>query len=859
MVLLERESVLQDLAGHLQTATGGPGQMALVRGEAGIGKTTVVQHLIRVVPPHVRVLISACDPLVTPRPLGPLIDLAPELDTAVGTALSEALTGLGRPGEVFECLLADLSGQPSLLVIEDVHWADEATTDLLRYLARRLPDLPALIVATYRDDEIGPTHPLTGLLGTLAGYRWVSRHTLDPLSREAVAQLATGHTLDAEELYRVSAGNPFLVTEILCSPSENVPATVREAVAGRLVGLSDLERKVTDALAVMGHRASLPLVASVIPDIDSALEGVLACGILCTNGQTIEFRHELGRLAVLEAVPGYRRLLVHRQVLEAMRHGPVATDDLTLLADHAEAADDPAAVLEYAPRAAAHAAALGSYREAAAQYTRALRYADSLPLDKRAGLWEGHSLSCFLARQLDESIASRRTAVRMRHALGDGQREGEDLRWLSYMLWPAGKSVEAREAGLEAVRLLEKFGPSAELAAAYLNMSMFAAYDHEEAAVADCHARKAMAVGRRPGDAGAALQAQFHPAAARMLCEGSGWEECEQAVCSAMAQNLTLDAGFLALLMCWYTLIQHDDARASAAVQRSQTYCREHELLTYLHCTKAMDSWRLLNRGSWKQALDAAHEVLSHPLSPPIDQAIASTVLALVRARGGEPDAGAALEQAAHFVDRNCLIDLGIGWEGRVETAWLAGEDDRARTEARDGLAALAGRSHPWLSGALACWIRRTGGTPPPAPAAEPYALELAGDATSAAARWDELGCPYDAALARLSGDAPTLRRALTDFEALGARPAAARTRALMRIRGIRPVRSGPRAATRANPHGLTNREMDVFKLLGEGLSDADIAARLYITPKTAGHHVGAVLAKLGVHTRHEAARRLAS
>jgi DNA-binding CsgD family transcriptional regulator/tetratricopeptide (TPR) repeat protein len=859
MDLLERETVLQSLAGHLQAATGGPGRMALVRGESGIGKTAVVEHLVKSAGPHIRVLVGACDPLATPRPLGPLMDLVPDLGQAVGTALKEALADAGRPGEVFECLLADLDEHPSLLVVEDVHWADEATLDLLRYLARRLPTVPALVVATYRDDEIGRTHPLTALLGTLAGYRWVSRHTLAPLSSRAVTRLATRHAVDTQELYRVCAGNPFLVTEILATPSETIPATVREAVAGRLTGLSDPARDVTDTLAVLGHRASLPLVADILPDTDDALEEAMACGILRTHGHTIEFRHELARLAVLETVPAPSRLQVHRQVLAAMRSGPVTADDLALLADHAEAADDPAAVLEYAPRAAAHAAALGAYREAAAQYARALRYADGLPPDQQATLWEGHALGCFLARHLEEAIASRRRAVEIRHALGDRRREGENLRWLSYMLWSNGHGTEAEQTGLEAVRTLEALGPGPELAWAYLNLSRLAVYHHEDPAVAAAHAGKAMAAGGRPGDAGLLLQARFHPAAARMLCGGSGREECEQAVSDAMAQNLPLDAGFLAMLMCWYSALQHDDARATAAVQRSEAYCLEHELLTYLLCTRSLNCWRLLNRGSWDQAAEASHEVLSHPLSPPVDQAVALTVLGLVRARRGSPESRPPLERAAGLLDEHCLLDMGLGWEARVEAAWLAGDDRRAQAEARHGLAALTDRTHPWLSGALACWIRRAGGTPPQVPAAEPHALELTGDWAAAAARWEELGSPYDAALARLAGDAPALRQALTGFETLGARPAAARTRAVMRARGVRPVRSGPRAATRANPYGLTNREMDVLKLLGEGLSDADIGARLYITPKTAGHHVGAVLAKLDVHTRHEAARKLLS
>jgi DNA-binding CsgD family transcriptional regulator len=232
-------------------------------------------------------------------------------------------------------------------------------------------------------------------------------------------------------------------------------------------------------------------------------------------------------------------------------------------------------------------------------------------------------------------------------------------------------------------------------------------------------------------------------------------------------------------------------------------------------------------------------------------------VLALVRAHQGKGQVWPLLEEAASLVDSNCLLDTGLGWEARVEAAWLAGDHELVRTEAQRGLDALADRTHPWLSGSLACWIRRIGGTPPQVAAAGPYALELAGDWAGAAAQWDRLGCPHNAALVRLSGDAPALHQALTAFEALGARPAVAHTRAVMRTLGVRPIRRGPRAATRANPYGLTIREMDVLKLLHEGLSDAEIAARLYITPKTAGHHVGAVLTKLGVHSRQEAARKL--
>ncbi|MEU0036850.1 AAA family ATPase [Streptomyces sp. NPDC006333] len=857
MDLLEREAVLQDLAGHLQAAVSGPGRLALVRGEAGIGKTTVVRHLAQLADPRIRVLVGACDPLATPRPLGPLMDLAPRLGPAVRTGLTGALAGTCRSDEVFDCLLADLSAGPSLLVVEDVHWADEATMDLLRHLARRLPGVPALVVATYRDDEVGRTHPLTALLGTLAGYQWVYRHDLAPLSRPAVARLATGHSVDVEQLYHVSAGNPFIVTEILAAPTETIPATVREAVAGRLAGLSASARTVVDVLAVLGHRVSPQLLAGVLPAPEEALEEAVACGIVRTDGQETEFRHELTRLAVLEAVPAACCLRVHRQALEAMRSGPVTPDDLALLADHSEAAGDPAAVLEYAPAAAAHAAATGAHREAAVQYARALRYADRLPLDRQTSLLEGHAQACLLSSRLDEGAESLRAAVRLRGAAGDPLREGENLRRLSYSLWPAGRTAESRQTALDAVRVLEGLGPSRELSWAYLNLCRLACYEHEAVAVTAAHAEKAIALGEDLADAGVVVQARFHAAAARMLSEGRGWEDCEQAVSSAMEQDLPVDAGSCALVLCWFAALQRDVERTTAAVRRAEAHCLDHDLLFHLLCTRAWGSWGLLNRGSWTQAAGAAQAVLSHPDSPPVARALALTVLGLARARTGRGQVWPLLEQAADLVDADCLMATGLGWEARVEAAWLADDPERVRAEAMRGLDALAERSHPWLSGPLACWIRRAGGTPPPVPAAEPHALELAGDWAGAAARWDALGCPYDAALARLSGDGPALHQALAAFEALGARPAVARTRAVMRTRGVRPIRRGPRAATRANPYGLTNRELDVLKLLDEDLSDAEIAARLYITPKTAGHHVGAVLNKLGVHTRHEAARKL--
>ncbi|GAA2851689.1 hypothetical protein GCM10010472_05960 [Pseudonocardia halophobica] len=158
MPLLERQPALDLLGAALADATGGAGRVALVAGEAGIGKTSLVRAFTADVP--VRVLRGACDDLLTPGPLGPVRDVARTLGGPLAAALG------GGPGEIADALL-DALATPSVLVVEDVHWADEATLDLLAFLGRRVEQCPSLVVLTYRDDELGPTTALRRVLGVL--------------------------------------------------------------------------------------------------------------------------------------------------------------------------------------------------------------------------------------------------------------------------------------------------------------------------------------------------------------------------------------------------------------------------------------------------------------------------------------------------------------------------------------------------------------------------------------------------------------------------------------------------------------------------------------------------------------------
>jgi len=229
MELLERDSPLMDLAGCLNEAVAGTGRIALIRGEAGIGKTSLIEQFLAAHQGKTRVLIGHCDALFTPQPLSPMHDIA--LQTA--GALPELLRSADRRLAIFAALLNELrSGKPTILVFEDIHWADATTLDLLKYLGRRIRTTPALIVLSYRDDELDRGHALWSLLGNLPAEA-TRRVDLRPLTPAAVATLAGRAGRPAEGIHVQTGGNPFYVTELLASPSGSVPATVREATVAR--------------------------------------------------------------------------------------------------------------------------------------------------------------------------------------------------------------------------------------------------------------------------------------------------------------------------------------------------------------------------------------------------------------------------------------------------------------------------------------------------------------------------------------------------------------------------------------------------------------------------------------------------
>jgi DNA-binding CsgD family transcriptional regulator len=845
--LLERSEQLSALDRALAAVRGGAGCVVLLSGEAGVGKTTLLRRFCR--DADARVLWGACDGLFTPRPLGPLLDVA----QATGGEFARLVEVGALPHDVAMALLRELALRtPTVVVLEDVHWADGATLDVLRLLGRRVPGVPALVIASYRDTELQRFHPLRQVLGQLSSDGSCVRVRLGPLSEEAVVLLAGPHGVDSAGLYRVTGGNPFFVTEALAAGEGTMPETVRDAVLAHAARLSARARVLLEAVAVTPPQADLLLLEALAPDALAALDESLASGLLVKTDEGVAFRHELARLAIEEAIAPDRALELHRAALAALAAAE-ASD--ARIAHHADRAGDAEAVLTYAPAAGKRAAALGAHREAAAQFERALRFGDRLGPVERARLLQRRSYACFLTAQEELAVVATDEALACYREVGDRAQEAACLRWRGLALSNLGRIAEAAASLLEAVALLEQLPPGHELAMAYNALAGLAVLSEDTDEVRRW-ANRANELAERLGDV------EAHAGALASLGCLEALQRTADAGEDKLARALTLsrEAGFTYQAGIVYASLGMSGCRARSlkqmeeAADAGRAYCDEHGVLPPGRLLTAMRSWIALERCEWEQAADIVSLVLAERCTMSCLQS--QIVLGLLRARRGDPDPWTPLAEAREVAE----LTGQLWWLWQVaaasaEAAWLAGEPARA-ADILDATYRLAlHKRSPWPLAELAWWRRQAGiDDEVPADAGGPFLLQLHGDFAQAAQAWRGAGCPYEAALGLAASDSvESQRRALAELQSLGAEPAATLVARRLRDRGERGLVRGPRPATRTNPAGLTAREVEVLQLVAQGLRNAQIADRLVLSERTVDHHVAAILRKLQVHTRGEA------
>ncbi len=857
MELLERASFLRTLAEYARDARRGDGRLVLVSGESGMGKTALLEAF-RDELRDARWLWGACDGLLTPRPLGPIFDVASQLDGE--------LAGLCRDGahrdRLFAAFLAEIDSPAAftVTVIEDVHWADEATIDLLSFVGRRLARMRSLVLVTFREDELGADHPLRIVLGDVATQRATRRMLVPPLSADAVRALAEAGSpqVDAAELYRVTGGNPFYVREVLEAGWPALPPTVRDVVATRLARATSDSRRAVEAAAVMGIRVDPRLLMSVVGCSHSTLDACLATGILVPDGAGLRFRHELVRIAVEAAIPPHRKTELHAGLLAALEGAGDA--DAALLAHHADGAGDGEAVLRHAPEAARRSSALGAHRESAAQYGRALRYASDLEPADRAPLHEALAAEYALLDRWDETEAALQAALAIRRDLGDLVKVGANLRLLSTTLWRLCRGEESVEAAVDAVRVLQTqpAGPDMAWAYATLGATRLNAGQRAEALGLIDRARE---LGDRLGQKDVHSYALNATGLAMVEAGEDGLPLLERALAIALDADMQEHAGRAYSSLQEGAISLHRFADADRYYADGLAYCDDRELGVFGMCLTGWHALALQLRGRFDEAAGITAKMLGQRGISPVNRLNPLRVLGSIQGRRGEPGAWELLNEALASAESGhepaWILPLHAI---RAELHWLLGEPARAAEQALADYDVLLQQVEPYTIWSVAIWLWRLGlpAELPPSPP-EPYALEMAGHWQRAAGAWERLGRPYDAALVRLiAGDEAGLREALTTLDDLGAKVPAAVARRRLRDLGVQAIPRGPRPATRSAPAGLTAREQEVLALLSEGLPDKEISRRLFISERTVHHHVSAVLAKIGVTSRGAAATQAA-
>jgi DNA-binding CsgD family transcriptional regulator len=859
--LLERETQLALLKrAYRQVQEGTAGACVLLFGEAGIGKTSLLREFLAGLDGAADLLVCGCEALFTPRPLGPLVDLADRFPPSVSHALHQGHIHNG----LFPALLSFLRRDktPAVLAIEDVHWADAGTLDYVRYLGRRLHEARTLLVLTYRSDEVDAEHPLRRAVGDLPSAT-TTRIALPALSASAVAEMAARAQHSARGLYEATGGNPFYVGELLQQQDGGgVPLSVADSVLARLARLPAAARELCELVSMCPARADHTVLYAVMGSVVDEADRCLQLGLLVPQGDGLSFRHELVRLAVHESIAAQRRSALHAAVFHALQELPAQAGELARQVHHAEGAGLVDEVARLAPRAALQAAATGAHREAARLYALAVQCGEPMSALQRAELLEAHANESLLSNQHPQALASRRAALGLRRALGDTLGEGANLRWQARLTWlTGGDKASTRALAHQAIEVLESMPPHPERAAAYGTLSHLCLVSGDLPATERWGAQ-AIELARSLRDAESLSYALLNVAAARLRLrdEPAAWAMLHQSLDLALTHGLHADAARAYFGAFLAHAVHRDFAQGLRQAEQGIAYSETHGVEVLGVRIRVRRAHAYVLTGQWDLADADTDHLVQQPALPVLEAAVLEFVRALLAMRRAQDGAGARLLAAADALEAMaCEQWFTSTAAARAEAAWLRGDLDAMAQALHARFDHMWAMGDAWRAGELAVWMRRGGGAAPgaqaPARLPRPYALELAGDTRAAAAEWQRLGCPYEAALALSGGDEAALADALAAFEALGAAAAAETVRRRLRVLGVRGLsvlRRGPSPRTRADPLGLTTREREVFDLLLRGLSNAAIAQRLHRSERTVEHHVAAVFGKTDVNSRAE-------
>jgi len=856
MELVERDGFLASLDSKLKTVSGGEGHTFFLSGVAGIGKTSLIKVFCKELINIYNIYTGTCDALFTPRPLAPLYDIAWQ----IRNDFWQDIGNMSDRAVLFAKFYHELANQikPSVIVFEDIHWADEATIDFIKFLARRITQLRCLFILSYRDDEIHSGHPLRNFSGQLPRDSF-SRLELTHLSREAVKKMASEKGYDGEYVFKMTAGNPFYVNEILSSYNVEVPESIKDAILSAYHQSGEITKRVWEFLSVIPDGFELKYLAKYEPAYAQAIEDSLQKQILLIKGQLILFKHDLFRKAVEKSLSPLKRISLNERILELFLKGFESNNQVERIVHHAKNANQYNIVVQYAPLAAAHAASVGAHIEAAKLYFTAIEYYQDTDKDILLRFYEEYAYECYLTNQIKEAIIYTTKSLHFFKEKNDPERIGNCLRFLSQLWFFEGKLKQAENFARQAIDVLENCPSSSAKALAYCTMSQLKIRSDEPG---HCifWGQKAIAMAKELNNDEIltyALNNVGFMQTRMYLSKQKGISLLQKSLDIALRNSYEEHAARAYANLGHNELIVKEYDLARKTLEAGLKYCEERNLDSWTDYMLSSKARLLLETGYWDEAYQIADALLRNENQVPLVKIQVLVIIARIKMRFGQSDALPLLLEAKtkafEAMEMQRIIPVVVAL---MEYEWITGTPLIENQELSDILARAEEIGDIHENNELAFWLLSTRN--------QEWKLQLIQEGynvstdkfvVKSAAIWEALGCSYQQALVLFKGREIQKRKAISIVQKLNANAVYQKMKFEMRASGIKRIPRGVHKSTQSNPSLLTTREIDVLHLLKEGFQNKEIASKLFISAKTVEHHISSILFKLDVNSRSKAVR----
>jgi len=855
MELLERESYFSSLQSQFER-TRDEGCCVFITGEAGIGKTSLVQQFCRRIRSKSAIYSGTCDALFTPSPLAPLHDIAWQM----GNNLPDDIRNTEDRSVLFAKFFQTIANHewPVIILFEDIHWADAATLDFIKFFTRRISQTHCLFLCTFRDNEVHSQHALKNLPGELSPDSYLQL-TLAPFSKKIVEQLAEERGYNGDDVYRLTGGNPFYVHEILASYSQGVPQKIKDSILSVYNRHEENTKHIWELLSIIPNYFEIVYLKEMFPSYHAAIEHSLECGILIKKDGFIFFKHELYRRTIESSLAESKRVSLNKSILQHFLIKFEESGQIARIVHHAKHAHVNRLVKKYAPIAARQASSVGAHTEACKLYFTAIKYCGEMDHAELPSLHEAYAYECYLTGKIKEAIAHQQKALELYKGRRGAEKKGNCTRFLSKLWWFDGNRKLAEYFGREAIYLLDKLPSSKAKAMAYSNMAHLKMQSDE---TAECiyWGKKAIVTAKEVFDESTIADVLNSLGTALMLNDSSRsrgeaflHESLQFALKNSsheVVANAYSSIGTNALTIKKYEL-------AKKSLEEGIDYCKEKDLDSMKLYMLAWKSRLYTETGKWEEALNTGLKVLSNKSISAPTKIIALCVVATLKIRRGENGAIPLLIEAKSMAFETVeLVRIIPVFMALLEYEWLTGEPQIETELLSQTISHMIELGKFRKEGSrFYFWLKKAGKEFLLPQVIKDVALNGRGN-NGNADYWEKIGSPYEYALALFDGNEHDKRKSIAIIRELRAVPVLEKLKREMKYDGIKGIPRGLRQTTSENPAKLTGREMDVLQLIKEGIRNKEIASRLFISPKTVDNHITSILFKLDVNSRGKAAQK---